>query len=157
MMQPVTIVRRQWGYPDKLIAMSKSGLQNLLGILTFLLVLNLLQPPPVWASPDEKAASEIEYLLEYITGSECRFERNSTLHSGEEAVKHIKRKYDHFRGRIDSAESFIAYSATGSTISGKPYLVYCGKEKPVKSADWLHHALDDYRQARGETRVGGDS
>lgn len=137
--------------------MCKSGLLNLIVISGILLMLNLLQPLAVWATPDTETATEIEYLLEYISGSECRFERNSTLHSGEDAVKHIRRKYDHFRERIDSAEAFISYSATGSTISGKPYLVYCGKDKAVKSADWLHHALDAYRETRDKTRVDVDS
>lgn len=94
----------------------------------------------------ESQRDEVMHLLEFVNSTDCTFERNGTKHTGEEASKHIKRKYKHYRDKITTTEEFIEYSATKSTISGKEYLVYCGNGPPVKSRDWLLEELKVYRQ-----------
>jgi hypothetical protein len=67
------------------------------------------------------------------------------MHSGAEAVKHIRKKYNYFIDDIESTEDFIQYSATKSYLSGKYYLVYCGEHAPIKSRDWLLQELKSLR------------
>lgn len=90
---------------------------------------------------------EINHLLNFVASTECKYERNGTLHNGAEAVEHINKKYEYFSDEIKSAEDFIKYSATKSKMSGKYYKVHCGSKAPIKSQDWLLEELDVYRAA----------
>ena len=89
--------------------------------------------------------SEINYLLAFLENSECQFERNGKLHTGKDTVDHVKKKYNYFKSKIDSAEKFIEYSATKSTLSGKYYMVLCKDSPKVKTQDWLLQELKKYR------------
>ena len=88
---------------------------------------------------------EINHLLSYIASTDCKYERNGTMHNGTEAVKHIKKKYNYFYDDITSTEDFIKYSATKSKMSGEFYKIHCLDKDPVKSKDWLLTELKKYR------------
>jgi len=98
------------------------------------------------ADVPESQKHEVEHLLEFVESTRCMFERNGKKHSGEEASKHIERKYKHYRDQIATTEEFIEYAATKSSMSGRYYLVYCETDAPVKSKDWLLEELSNYRQ-----------
>ncbi|WMS88841.1 DUF5329 domain-containing protein [Pleionea litopenaei] len=95
----------------------------------------------------ETMQKEINHLLSFIEQSSCTFVRNGDEHSAKDALKHIKRKYDHYEDDIDSAEKFIELSATKSTMSGKFYYVSCDGDKQ-KSQDWLLEELNQYRGSK---------
>ena len=87
---------------------------------------------------------EITHLLNYIETSDCIFIRNGSRHDPKEAVKHIEKKYNYLKKRIKNTEDFIKGAATGSSISGKPYMIICnGVEMPTE--DWLRIELKKYR------------
>ena len=88
---------------------------------------------------------EITHLLDYVSNTDCKYERNGSLHTGAEAVEHINKKYDYFKDDIKSTEDFIKYSATKSKMSGKYYKIHCGNVKSVNSKDWLMKELQRYR------------
>jgi hypothetical protein len=88
---------------------------------------------------------EINHLLQFVEHTECQYERNGKMHTGKEAVKHIKTKYNYFKNDINNAEKFIELSATKSTMSGKFYFVHCPNRPTLKSQDWLLQELNDYR------------
>ncbi len=73
-------------------------------------------------------------------------ERNGKRYNSEDAYSHVKKKYDYFRGKIRTAEDFIDYSASKSTISGKFYLVFCDNEPVIRTRDWLLEELRKYRE-----------
>lgn len=89
--------------------------------------------------------NEIPHLLNYVKTTNCQYERNSDKHSGEEAAKHIQKKYDYFKNDIKTAEDFIRLAATKSTFSGKHYKIHCPGLEPLKSQDWLLEELKKYR------------
>lgn len=89
--------------------------------------------------------NEITHLLDYVSNTDCKYERNGTLHTGSEAVEHINKKYDYFKDDIKSTEDFIKYSATKSKMSGKFYKIHCANAKPVNSNEWLTRELERYR------------
>ncbi len=91
---------------------------------------------------------EIKHLLNYVASTQCKYQRNGTLHTGKEAVKHINKKYDYFKDDIKTTEDFIKYSATKSKMSGNFYYIVCPKKKPIKSQLWLQQELEHYRQAQ---------
>lgn len=89
---------------------------------------------------------EVEHLLKFLKNSSCEINRNGKFHKGNEAVSHIKKKYEYFRDDIDTTEEFVEYTATKSTMSGKYYLVQCGNGEAVRTKEWLLNELKSYRQ-----------
>ena len=109
-----------------------SGLFSLLMILSF--------HTSCFAGTTEEIAS----LLLFVEQSGCTFIRNGKHYDAPEARKHIAKKYNYFKDRIHTAEEFIQYSATKSTMSGQPYRVVCNGEG-MTSSDWLLAELDKVR------------
>ncbi len=91
-------------------------------------------------------SSEIDHLIAYVTASDCSFIRNGSVHPTSEAVEHMKKKYQYFKKKINSAEQFIELSASKSTMSGKPYFIKCPGAKQKQSRIWLLEELHHYRQ-----------
>lgn len=92
-------------------------------------------------------ADEIQHLLEFVENSGCAFIRNGESHDAREARSHIEHKYNYVKSRVSSAEDFIKYAATKSSLSGERYMVECGGVKE-SSRDWLSRELAAYRKSR---------
>ncbi len=103
-----------------------------------------LAAPSHAAEPETTEA--IEYLLDHVASSDLEFVRNGKVHNGEEAAKHMRRKYEHFSKRIETPEDFIELAGTRSFLSGKTYTVKTA-EAEIATADWLRAALADYLAA----------
>lgn len=88
---------------------------------------------------------EVDHLLHYVKSSSCQFERNGEIHDGVDAESHIRKKYDFFRGQIETTEQFIEWSATKSTISGRYYRVKCADADWKETRDWLLKELANFR------------
>ena len=104
------------------------------------------------AAPEPRAQSEITHLLDYVAMPGCQFNRNGSWHAGAEARSHLRKKYDYLvkRDLVTNAESFIERAATGSSMSGKDYLVRCGGGKAVASAAYLKEELARLRGRAGK-------
>lgn len=117
--------------------------------ITYSLIVSLLTIPillsPHVLSNDYSLEKTINYLLRYVEESQCTFIRNDEEHSSKFAAEHIRNKYDYFRDRINTPEEFIKLCATKSTISGERYLVRCGRNRQIPSAEWLTEELNKYR------------
>ena len=83
---------------------------------------------------------EIASLLLFIEQSECTFIRNGKHYDALKAREHIEKKYTYYKERITTAEDFILYSATKSSITGEPYRVIC-KGVNMITSDWLKAEL----------------
>ena len=116
-----------------------------------LLLLGFLLPGmslPVSAAPSEKAKAEIAALMDALSSSGCRFQRNGSWHEPAEARAHLQRKYDYLlkRDKVDSAEQFIERAASTSSMSGRAYRVQCdGREQDA--ASWFNRQLKRLRSA----------
>ena len=111
----------------------------------FVVALSLALSAAARASPDPAAQGEIDHLLRYVAQSSCTFVRNGDEYSGEKAREHLAMKYRFVGGRISTAEEFIQYLGTGSSVSGEPYHVKCGNVDAL-SGPWLTAELQRYRQ-----------
>jgi uncharacterized protein DUF5329 len=111
--------------------------------LVVVLVLLLMSTGPTRAA--ESLDESIKYLLDYVAKSDATFIRNGQAHTPQEAVNHIKAKYEHFKNEIKTPEDFIRLSASKSLQTGQPYLVRTrdGKEMPLSV--WLTDALKKHR------------
>lgn len=116
-----------------------------------LLCLAVVLPSLVTAGePDVVSRQEIAHLISYLGSSGCRFNRNGSWYTSARASSHLRRKYEYLldEGLVPDAEAFIERAATGSSVSGKPYLVMCGQSAPVRSAAWLREELTRLRAVR---------
>ena len=93
------------------------------------------------------ARAEVDALLSRLQSSGCEFNRNGSWYAGAEAKAHLLKKLDYLEGKdmVQTAEQFIARGASGSSMSGKPYLVRCAGKAPVESAQWLTTELQAVR------------
>ncbi|MDH4228832.1 MAG: DUF5329 domain-containing protein [Nitrospirota bacterium] len=88
---------------------------------------------------------EIAHLIAFVGHSGCDMDRNGSRHTAAEAASHLLQKYRRAKRYAPDAEQFIARIATGSSLSGKPYMVYCSAHPPTSSANWLRSELVRYR------------
>lgn len=111
----------------------------------------LLLASPVLAAPTAPAVrAEIDQLLGRLETSGCQFQRNGSWYPAAEAKTHLLRKLEYFddRSGVASTEQFIALVASGSSVSGKPYLVKCTSAEAVESEKWLTSQLREMRAGR---------
>jgi hypothetical protein len=123
----------------EIIAASESRRMSLLSrvllaaILTFALV------------PDNATAESldrtIQYLLDYVGKSDAPFIRNGQTHIPQEAVAHIKAKYEHFENEIKTPDDFIRLCASNSLQTGQPCLVRTRDGQEMHLDLWLKDAL----------------
>ncbi|HEY7787341.1 MAG TPA: DUF5329 domain-containing protein [Casimicrobiaceae bacterium] len=98
------------------------------------------------AAEPSQSQDEIHHLLQYVAGSSCTFIRNGSEYPPDKARDHLAGKYAFVGSRISTAEDFIKYLATQSSMSGEPYHVRCGKTELLSGA-WLTDELNRYRRA----------
>ena len=115
----------------------------------WLLAIGVLALSVASAEPVAKQEREIEYLLASVAASNVEFIRNGKVHSPDEAEEHMRRKYEYYSKRIETAEDFIARAGTKSMMSGKPYMVRLA-DREMRASEWLHSMLVDYRQSVSE-------
>lgn len=116
------------------------------------LVLVLALPGGAVAGDEDRTETEIQYLLDFVAGSQCTFIRNGSAHDPVDAADHLRLKYKRGKKYVNNAGQFIDRLASESSWSGKPYTVDCdGKTEPTR--DWLGRALADYRKS-GEVIAG---
>jgi hypothetical protein len=98
--------------------------------------------------------AEIDALLSALQTSGCEFYRNGSWHDAAAAKSHLLRKlrYLERKNLVTSTEQFIDLGASGSSTSGKPYLVRCGDSAPVESKVWLSTQLKSIRAAGSASR-----
>jgi hypothetical protein len=104
-----------------------------------------------FAAPLPPAArAEVDALLGRLQASGCEFNRNGSWYAGADAKAHLLKKLDYLEGKdlVKTAEQFIERGASGSSMSGKPYLVRCAGKAPVESAKWLTAELQQVRATR---------
>jgi hypothetical protein len=138
---------------DRVIGDLGSALARRVRALLFVLLTCNVATVGAAAPLSSAARAEIEGLMSRLEASGCEFNRNDTWYTAAEAASHLQRKakYLEDRGMVESAEQFIELAASGSSVTGRPYLVKCGGGSPVKSGEWL---LLELRGMRSGGRPG---
>ena len=87
-------------------------------------------------------AQKIQMLIHNIqVMKDARFVRNGSDYDGAAAADHLRTKLNYAGSRIKTAQDFITYLATGSSMSGKPYLIRYSDGREVESAAYFHTML----------------
>ena len=69
-------------------------------------------------------AAKIQALIRTVEKSDgLVFIRNGSAHQPAQAASHLRLKWKKAGKRVRTAEDFIRYCATGSSVSGKPYRI----------------------------------
>jgi hypothetical protein len=98
------------------------------------------------ASPGATAQREIDHLLDYLGASHCTFVRNGQRYDAAKAREHLAGKLAFVRWRLSTADEFVKYLATESSVTHEPYLIVCGRQERPAGA-WLAAELEHYRKA----------
>lgn len=117
---------------------------------TILILLLALPFPALAGEPDVQTCKEIEQLIEFVRTAPCQFNRNGSWHPSSEAAGHIDRKYHAAleKGLVHSAEDFIQYAASKSSLTGTPYKVQCQGSGEINCAEWLAAELRKVREEK---------
>ena len=89
--------------------------------------------------------SRIEYLLTVIASlPDAQFIRNGKAYDGKAAADHMRTKLRFAGPRVRTAEDFIRYCASQSSLSGQPYEIRFADGRAVRSADFLRQKLVEF-------------
>jgi hypothetical protein len=113
----------------------------------------LLVYVPAFSAPSPAAKMEIGQLMDALSQSGCRFQRNGSWYGADEARAHLQRKYDYLlkKDKVDTAEQFIQRAASQSSMSGRAYRVKC-QDKEQDASAWFGGQLRKLRQSPAPAR-----
>jgi hypothetical protein len=100
---------------------------------------------------------KIEYLISSIADLHgARFIRNGTEYDSQRAADHLRVKLHYASGRVNTAEDFIVYCATGSSMTGGAYQIKFADGHIVAVAVFLRNRLATYsaQEQNGSGRTG---
>jgi len=86
------------------------------------------------------------------TLKDATFIRNGTPYDAAHAADHMRLKLRFAGSRVKTAEDFITYCATGSSMSGIKYSIRFSDGRTVDSVTFLHGKLTEY-EARAASRT----
>jgi hypothetical protein len=88
---------------------------------------------------------KIEYLIasiETLDGAE--FIRNGKAHAAKDAAEHLRLKLKKAGSRVKTAEDFIMYCASISSMSGEPYQIRFADGHAVTAEAYLKQKLAEF-------------
>jgi hypothetical protein len=89
--------------------------------------------------------NKIDYLITSIeTLENAQFIRNGKSYDAKDAADHLRLKRRKAGSRVKTAEDFIKYCASASSMSGKPYQIRFGDGREVLTADYLRQKLAEF-------------
>lgn len=105
-------------------------------------------PPP---RPTETA--RIEALIAAVGKLRgATFIRNGSEHTAAEAASHLRLKWKNAGKRVRTAEDFIRYCASESSMSGRKYRIRFADGREVDSADFFYAELHRFDAAARAVR-----
>ena len=114
--------------------------------LLFLLSLFTLATADCRAANSNSLEKSINYLISFVEKSDVKFVRNGDNHTGAEAAKLMRYKYEHNKSDIKTPEDFIRIAGTKSSTTGRAYYVLNKDGTEITSAEWLKKILEEYRK-----------
>ncbi len=116
--------------------------------LLFALLLGLVAFAGKALARESIEQKKIDYLVHVIADLKgAHFIRNGVSYDAAKAAEHLLHKLKFAGDRIGTAEQFIAEVGTGSSLSGKKYLIELEDGRTVESAEFLRRKLAEYPQA----------
>ncbi len=87
----------------------------------------------------------IDYLIDSVAALKgASFIRNGKAYDATKAASHMRLKLRFAGNKVHTAEDFIVYCGTGSSVSGTKYTIRFADGHSVDSASYLRHKLAEY-------------
>lgn len=110
-------------------------------ILCSFLLMGLLVAP-AFGQPSIVEQRKIDFLINSVANLQgAVFIRNGMDYDSMQAADHLRVKLRYAGGQVKTAEDFIVYCATGSSISGERYRIRFADGRIVDSAAFLRERL----------------
>jgi len=101
--------------------------------------------PAALSARDTREQQRIDYLLQSLTSLKgAVFIRNGTEYDAAKARAHLESKLAYGGEGVKTAEQFITYCATQSSMSHKPYQIRLSDGRTVTSATFFIGKLKEY-------------
>ncbi len=114
------------------------------GALAFVFSVVAILPANAAPAPVEKA--KIESLIGHLENlKDATFIRNGSDYDAKSAAKFLRGKWQANDRDIKTAADFIAKAATGSSTTGKPYLIKFKDGTQVKCGEYLAARLKELK------------
>ena len=89
-------------------------------------------------SEDQRIEGLIDSLKKL---DEAQFIRNGQEHTLDEAITHMRTKWEWKKAEIKTAEDFIRIAGSISSTSGQPYIIRMPDGTEIKTEDWFREQL----------------
>jgi hypothetical protein len=94
---------------------------------------------------DAHEQARIDYLIDSLGQLKgAVFIRNGSEYAAAAAQKHLRDKLNYGGERIQTAEQFIKYCATESSLSHKPYQIRFADGHAANTADYFNQKLREF-------------
>jgi hypothetical protein len=108
------------------------------------LMLFALSAMPAFGQQDVEQ-QKIAYLIDSVASlKDATFIRNGTAYDAAHAADHMRLKLRFAGSRVKTAEDFITFCATGSSMSGIKYSIRFNDGRTIDSATFLRGKLAEY-------------
>ena len=98
---------------------------------------------------DSREAAKIQYLIASIEAlAGATFIRNGNNYDARSASNHLRLKLKNAGGRVTTAEDFIRYCGSKSSITGLPYLIKLADGTTVKAEAFFRKRLMTFTKDR---------
>jgi hypothetical protein len=117
--------------------------------LLLLGVVTLFISPPSLLARDPHEQARIDFLLHRVeTSTGITFIRNGAEHDARAAAAHLREKLGYVGGRITTAEDFIKYCASESSLTHQKYKIRLADKSVVDAADYFRAELRKFDETR---------
>jgi hypothetical protein len=119
-------------------------------VRTLLAVMVAVLACPVFLSArDAREQQRIDYLIESLGSLKgAVFIRNGTEYDAAKARAHLRAKLDYVGERVKTAEQFIQYCASQSSMSHQPYQIRFSDGRTVGTADYFGGKLKEFDEKK---------
>ena len=116
---------------------------------TIFLVAIVLCVASIALARDAREQARIDFLLHTVeTSAGVVFIRNGSEYDGHSAAQHLRRKLNYAGERIQTAEQFIQYCASESSMTHRKYSVRLADGTTVDSATYFAGLLREWDQQK---------
>ncbi|SRR5581483_264382 len=112
-------------------------------------ILSLVLTTTAVFARDAREQARIDFLMDSLGQLKgATFIRNGREYDAAAARSHLQDKLNYGGEKIQTAEQFIKYCATESSISHKPYQIRFADGHTVNTADYFSAKLREFDQAK---------
>ena len=91
------------------------------------------------AMTERQKIDALIHSVEVLPGA--KFIRNGSSYDGKDAADHLREKLRYAGSRIKTAEQFVTYIASGSSMSGQSYQIQFADGRKISSEAFFHAEL----------------